>query len=111
MYLYLIMCLQQDAGVSVPNQFGPFENCRTYCICRRIVNAKSTQKYTTKIGQNTGTSNASESVESRARMVARVAESLGESQDVGGNSVSTGLNLPEVPFWKTSYKWAELVIP
>jgi hypothetical protein len=60
---------------------GHSSKCRTYCICRRIVKAKSTQKYTTRIGQNTGTSNASESVERKAITVARVAESLRRGQD------------------------------
>jgi hypothetical protein len=41
-----------------------------------MVKANKMKKYMTKMGQYTGTSNASESVQNRATTVARVEESL-----------------------------------
>ena len=47
-----------------------------------MVSANRAKKYTTKIGQYTGTSNTSEKVQNRATKVARVDESLCENEDV-----------------------------
>ena len=44
-------------------------------------------------------------------MVARVAESLRGEVKMGVGTVSRLCDLPEIPLWETSYKWAELVVP
>jgi hypothetical protein len=48
----------------------------THCNCLLMVNTNKTQKYITRIGQYTGTSNADENVMKKAITVARVVDSL-----------------------------------
>jgi hypothetical protein len=47
-----------------------------YCNCLLMVNTNKTQKYITRIGQYTGTSNADENVMKKEIKVARVVDSL-----------------------------------
>ena len=72
MYLYLIICLNSV----LVNFASRADKVWTYCICRRMVNAKRIKKYIRSIGQYTGMSNASKNVQNNAIVVARVEESL-----------------------------------
>jgi hypothetical protein len=83
----------------------------TYWICFLIVNANKTKKYTTRIGQYTGTSNNSENVQTNAMRVARVDDSLFVVciRQLFLNILELTCS-PELPFRQSSHKWPELIV-
>ena len=84
-------------------------NWMAYWICRRIVNVNNTKKYMTRIGQYTGTSNASDSVQKMAITVARVEDNLYHSH-YDTRCAPGKVYPPELPFRKSAHKRPELVV-
>jgi hypothetical protein len=77
-----------------------------------MVNTNKTQKYITRIGQYTGTSNTSENVMKKEIKVARVVDNLytWRRQSTAAESTHEGKVVPKLPFRQPADKWAELVV-
>ncbi len=82
----------------------------TYCICLRMVRAKRTKKYTTRMGQYTGTSNISKKVAKTAKTVARVADSLCLAVRRHKSRTGDVVDVPELPLRQPPDEGAELVV-
>jgi hypothetical protein len=85
----------------------------TYCNCLLIVKTNKTQKYSTRIGQYTGTSNTVEKVMKKEIRVARVVDSLHMTwwtASAVAKSTRRKEVVPKLPFRKSANEWAELVV-
>lgn len=77
-----------------------------------MVNTNKTQKYITRIGQYTGTSNTSENVIKKEIKVARVVDSLytWRRRSAAAESTHEGQVVPKLPFRQPADEWTELVV-
>jgi hypothetical protein len=78
-----------------------------------MVKTNKTQKYSTRIGQYTGTSNTVEKVMKKEIRVARVVDSLHMirwTASAVAKSTHRGEAIPKLPFRKPANEWAELVV-
>jgi hypothetical protein len=78
-----------------------------------MVKMNKTQKYITRIGQYTGTSNTVEKVMKKETRVARVVDSLYTMRwtpSAIAESMCRGGVVPKLPFRKPANEWTELVV-
>jgi hypothetical protein len=77
-----------------------------------MVKTNKTQKYITRIGQYTGTSNAVENVMKKEIKVARVVDSLYTWQwrSAAAKSTYGRKEVPKLPFRQPADEWTELIV-
>jgi hypothetical protein len=77
-----------------------------------MVNTNNTQKYITRIGQYTGTSNADENVMKKEIKVARVVDNLytWPLRSAAAKSAYGRKKVPKLPFRQPADEWTELVV-